>query len=64
MILMAGMNRNPAGPMCSKGEVDAAFGAPGPAGKDVEAAGRVASVGGMKSEAGTRGNGGAGPAKG
>ncbi len=59
-----GKRHNPAGEMCSKGEMMKAWDAPGKAGGDVAAAGAVASVGGMKSEAGTKGNGGAGPAKG
>lgn len=53
------------GDMCSSKEVKAAFNAPPSAGKDVEAAGRVARVGGAK-EIGVppKGAGGPGPAKG
>lgn len=57
---------SPVGPMCSESEVRRAFDAPGKAGKDVEAAGRVSAVGGMKKEPGQpkRTAGGPGPANG
>lgn len=59
--MAAGKMRNPAGDMCSKGQMMAAFDAPGGAGKDVAAAGAVSSVGGMKSEPGTPRKDAAGP---
>lgn len=56
-----GKMRDPAGAMCSKGEMMKAWGAPGGAGAVVGEAGKVSSVGGMKKEPGQPGRKAAGP---